>query len=99
VRAKTAGRFHDVWLECAGNLTEFRPIGTRGDYEFTRVDLSRNFGSGDSFDGGTCKVGMQRMNSDGPFSATVWGWGSYASYAFAGGAALRKLVVNPISVF
>ncbi len=99
VRAKTAGRFHDVWLECAGNLTEFRPIGTRGDYEFTRVDLSRNFGDGDSFDGGTCKLGMQRMHSDGPFSATVWGWGSYASYAFAGGAALRKLVVNPDSVF
>ncbi|AKV04375.1 hypothetical protein AKJ09_11038 [Labilithrix luteola] len=99
VRAKAYGKFNDVWLECAGNLTDFRPIGTRGDYEFTRVDLSRNFGNGASFDGGTCKAGMQRMSSEGPFSATLWGWGMYASYAFASGTALRKLVTNPIIVF
>jgi IgGFc binding protein len=96
VRAKSEDVFHDVWLDCAGTLTDFRPIGTRGEYEFRRVDLSRKGQQGESFDGGACKVGMQRMRSDGPFSAAVWGWGSYTSYAFAGGMALRKLATSTI---
>jgi IgGFc binding protein len=96
VRAKSDGVFHDVWLECAGNLTGFRPIGARGEYEYTRVDLSRGFQHGDAFDGGVCQVGTQRMRSDGPFSATLWGWGPYASYATTSGMALRKLVTNSI---
>jgi IgGFc binding protein len=98
VRAKNEGQFRDVWLECAGNLTGFRPIGTRGEYEYVRVDLSRSLGPGDRFDGGVCQLGMQRMRSEGPFTATLWGWGAYASYGHAGGMALRKLVKNPIVV-
>ncbi len=49
VRAKSHGAFKDVWLECAGNLTDLRPIGTRGDYEFTRVDLERSTAPGQTF--------------------------------------------------
>ena len=90
VRAKSGGSFKDVTLECAGTLSNWRPIGTRGDYEFTRVDVSRNFQPGD-FD---CKVGLQRMQSTGPFSATLWGWGAAASYAYPSGTALRKLVTD-----
>jgi len=98
VRAKSGGRFHDVWLECAGNLTEFRPIGTKGEFEYVRVDLSRSAGPGDTFDAGVCQVGMQRMRSDGPFTASVWGWSDFASYGYAGGMALRKLVPGDLSI-
>jgi len=96
VRQKTRDRFDDVWLECAGTLTDWKPVGTRGQYEFTRVDLIRKFGPGQSFDGGVCQKGLHRMRSQGPFTATVWGWGTTASYAYPGGMALRKLVKTPL---
>ena len=96
VRAKSHGTFKDVWLECAGNLTDFRPVGTRGEYEFTRVDLSRRRGPGQTFGDKTCQSGLHRMKSDGPFTATLWGWGMTASYAYPGGMAHRKLVTTPL---
>ncbi len=96
VRAKAGGKFEDVWLECAGDLTGWKPVGTRGDYEFLRVDLSRGGGPGDKFDAGVCQHGLQRMRSDGPFTATIWGWDRYASYAYPGGMATRKLVDAPL---
>ncbi|AKU97799.1 hypothetical protein AKJ09_04463 [Labilithrix luteola] len=96
VRAKTRGEFKDVWLECAGNLTDFKPIGTRGEYEFTRVDLARSGGPGQKFGDKTCQNGLQKMKSDGPFTATVWGWGVASSYAYPGGMAHRKLVTTPL---
>ncbi|MBN9167328.1 MAG: hypothetical protein BGO98_31140 [Myxococcales bacterium 68-20] len=100
VRKKLGAEFKDVWLECAGDLTKWTPVGTRGEYEFTRVDLSRGKGPGDSFgDGPTtkvCRTGLQRMRSEGPFTATLWGWDSYASYAYPGGTAQRKLVETPL---
>ena len=96
VRAKSGGQFKDVWLECAGNLTGFRPIGTRGDYEYVRVDLSRDDGPGDKFGDGVCQTGRHRMRSEGPFTATLWGWDYCASYAYPGGTAQRKLVETPL---
>ncbi len=99
VRAKTNGEFKDVSLECAGTLTDWKPVGTRGDYEFTRVILSRNYRPGDSFDGGgTCQYGLQRTKSDGPFTATIWGTAYCVSYGYTGGMALRKLVEIPLDV-
>ena len=92
IRAKTGGQFEDVWLECAGNLTDFKPVGTRGEYEWTRVDLARGGKPGQAFDGGVCTNGLQRMRSDGPFTATLWGWDNFASYAYPAGMAQRKLV-------
>ena len=96
VRRKNGDRFDDVSLECAGDLTDWKPVGTRGQYEFTRVDLIRKFGPGEEFDGGVCQSGLQRMKSQGPFTATVWGWGQAASYAYPGGMALRKLTNVPV---
>ncbi len=97
VRAKSGDAFKDVWLECAGNLTDWKPVGTRGEYEFTRVDLARNYGPGQSFDGGlVCQKGLQRMKSDGPFTATIWGWSWATSYAYPSGQAQRKLVDTPL---
>jgi hypothetical protein len=98
IRAKSGGQFKDVWLECAGNLTGFQPVGTRGEYEYVRIDLSRNYGPGDTFDAGTCQTGLQRMRSEGPFTATLWGWDKYASYAYPGGLAQRKLVNQPLGL-
>jgi IgGFc binding protein len=92
VRAKASGTFKDVWLECAGNLTGWKPIGTRGDYEFVRVDLQRQNGPGETFGTSVCQVGLQRMRSEGAFTATLWGWARVASYAYPGGMAQRKLV-------
>jgi len=101
VRRSSGGEFKDVWLECAGNLPSWKPVGTRGQYEFTRVDLARRGGPGDSFgEGGdtrVCRTGLQRMRSEGPFTATVWGWAQYASYAYPGGFAQRKLVEMPFA--
>ncbi|AKV00697.1 hypothetical protein AKJ09_07360 [Labilithrix luteola] len=96
VRAKSAGAFKDVWLECAGNLSDFRPIGTRGEYEYRRVDLARSSGPGEQFGSSVCQSGLQRMRSEGPFTATLWGWDAYASYAHPGGMAQRKLVLTPM---
>jgi IgGFc binding protein len=97
VRAKTDGQFKDVSLECAGTLTGFQPVGTRGDYEFLRVDLARKNGPGQAFGDRVCRNGLQRMASDGAFTATLWGWDRYASYAYPGGLAQRKLVTTPLS--
>ncbi|AKV00438.1 hypothetical protein AKJ09_07101 [Labilithrix luteola] len=96
VRAKSHGEFKDVWLECAGALTDFKPMGTRGDYEWTRVDLIKDHGPGQTFGDKTCQSGLQNMKSDGPFTATIWGWGFAASYAYPGGMAHRKLVTQPL---
>ncbi|OJY16211.1 MAG: hypothetical protein BGO98_40200 [Myxococcales bacterium 68-20] len=96
VRAKTRGEFKDVWLECTGNLTGWRTIGTGSEYEFVRVDISRNGGPGDSVGASICQYGLQRMRSDGPFTATLWGWDKFASYAYPGGMAQRKLVQKPL---
>lgn len=96
VRPRTSGEFKDVWLECAGNLTGFKTIGTRGEYEYTRVDLSKRGGAGERFGDSVCQNGLQRMKSEAPFTATIWGWGSFASYAYPGGMAQRKLVSSSL---
>jgi hypothetical protein len=98
IRAKGPNGFADVSLDCAGTLSGFAPIDRADTFEYVRVDLSRAGGPGDPFDGGadgggsTCTYGLQRMHSGGPFTATLWGWGTYASYAYPGGMAQRALV-------
>lgn len=96
IRGKQRGKLEDVWLECAGTLEGWTPIGTRGEYEFVRVDLQRNGGPGQSFGDEVCRTGLHRMKSEGPFTATIWGWALSASYAYPGGMALRKLVDTPL---
>ena len=98
MRAKSHGSFKDVWLECAGNLADWKPIGTRGQYEYLRVDLSRGGRAGDRFGDKVCQTGLHRMRSEGPFTATLWGWDFAASYAYPGGMAHRKLVETPLDL-
>ena len=101
VRRRGSGGFADVDLDCAGKLTGWSPVGTDGDLELTRIDLSR----GNYEPQGNCKNGVHEMRSDAPFTATVWGWGGKAtgggelpgtftrgsSYAFPVGAGFRPV--------
>ncbi len=75
VRAKAADGFKDVELDCAGKLTGWQPLGSSGQYEYTRTDLVR----GNFQKQGNCDNGRRAMKSDGLFGLTVWGWGSAAS--------------------
>lgn len=97
IRAKTEGEFKDVSLECLGGpVTGFHPIGTRGVYEYARVDLSVGSEPGVTSDGKTCYYGAHHLRSDGLFAATIWGWGRWTSYAYASGMSLRTLVSTPL---
>ncbi len=96
VRSKARGTFHDVSLGCAGTVSDFKPVGKRGEYEFARVDLGTKGKPGLTSDAGVCSSGLHRMRSDGPFTATIWGWDWYSSYAYPGGLAQRKLVSIPL---
>jgi hypothetical protein len=72
VRKKGDGGFANVWLDCAGDLSGFKPVGSQGLYEWTRTDLIRhNFQPQ-----GDCTTGRREMTSTEPFGVTVWGWGS-----------------------
>ncbi|MBX3200765.1 MAG: IgGFc-binding protein [Labilithrix sp.] len=96
VRQKQGGEYKDVWLACAkGNVPDFTPLGADGEFEYARVDLTRN-GLPVSVlpDGPPCGHGFQRLRSDGPFTATLWGWDSAASYAYPGGMGQRRLVTK-----
>lgn len=93
VRAKGPNGFEDVNLDCAGTVTGWQPLGP---YEFARVDLVT--GAFQSVKG--CANGTHRIESKGPFGATVWGWGSlktfpylsqYVSYAYPAGAGVRPV--------
>ena len=101
VRTKTANGFADVNLDCAGTLTGWKPVGSEGKYEYTRVDLMR----GNFQKQGTCDNGRHEIKSNGPVGLTVWGWGSdqstgfgttYVSYAYPAGASVKP--VNTVVV-
>jgi hypothetical protein len=107
IRAKGGKGFSDVILDCAGPLSGWQPIGTSGQYEYTRTDLVRhNFAPQ-----GNCNTGRHEIKSDSPFGLTIWGWGSadtgqmfmgfysqYVSYAYPAGAgvqAINTVVIPP----
>ncbi|AKU96565.1 hypothetical protein AKJ09_03229 [Labilithrix luteola] len=96
IRQKTDGRFDDVELDCTGPIQGFRPLGSRGEFEYARVDLSIKGGNGLVTGDRTCTRGLHGMQSAGPFTATIWGWDRAASYAYPGGTAHRTLVETPL---
>jgi hypothetical protein len=105
VRAKGAdAAFHDVKLDCAPALGGWQPVGSKGEYEYTRFDLVRN-----NFEKqGACDNGRHEIKSDAPFGVTIWGWGTLltpsfytqaVSYAYPGGMSLKAIntvVIPPI---
>jgi hypothetical protein len=73
IRARNdGGSFSDVELECMGKVTGWQAVGS---YEYAWVTLvTGNFESV-----GGCANGAHRMQSEGPFGVTIWGWGSPAT--------------------
>jgi hypothetical protein len=78
-RRKDGGVFHDVTLDCAGTIGNWKPIGSEGLYEYAYVALSRGNFAPQTYAGGTCTLGPHRVDSDGPVTLTLWGWGSIAT--------------------
>jgi hypothetical protein len=108
VRKKGSSGFADVTLDCAGVLGGWQPVGSSGNYEYTRIDLVRhNFQPQ-----GQCNNGRREISSSAPFGLTVWGWGNaetgtqlngfysqYVSYAYPGGAnvaPINTVVIPPV---
>jgi hypothetical protein len=76
VRAKDKnGMFHDVNLDCLGNVQGFQAIG---DYEWARVDLI----TGNFQNVGNCSTGRHEIKSDAHFGLWIWGWGTPLTQIF-----------------
>ncbi len=99
VRKKDSA-FHDVVLDCGGNVTGWKPVGSGGTYEWALRDLVRHNFAGQN----GCDNGAHEVHSDGPFTLTVWGWGTsetgqpaspgysqYVSYAYPAGASVQSI--------
>ncbi|MBN9167144.1 MAG: hypothetical protein BGO98_27890 [Myxococcales bacterium 68-20] len=91
VRSREEGKdFEPVVLDCAGPLEGWKPVGTSGKQEYTRIWLTR-FGNAQQVGSGTCGTGRREIDSRGPIAVTVWGTHQFASYGYPGGAALRTI--------
>ncbi|MGB1015808.1 MAG: IgGFc-binding protein, partial [Nannocystaceae bacterium] len=93
VRKQVDGSFHDVELDCVGNLGDWTPVGQG--YEWTRVELT-NF----SGNVGDCAAGSHEIVSEAPFGLWVWGVGvtgqTKVSYGYPGG--MRVHQVNTVAI-
>jgi hypothetical protein len=75
MRDAQTGDMPDITLDCAGVLGGWRPVGSLGTYELTRVDLS----TGDFQGVGGCDNGVHVIAGSSlaaRFGVTVWGWGN-----------------------
>ncbi len=97
VRRDEGRGFADVHLDCAGTVEGWRPVGTDGRFEYAYVNMVRHF-QPQSFPGGQCTNGGHEMQSTGPFTVTVWGFGRASSYAYPAGAGVRTLSATHVSV-
>src|SRR5262249_20488244 len=95
VRKKDSnGEFSEVTLDCMGPVTGWEPVGSTGDYEVARPLIVQD-GAGV----GSCNNGVHIGKSDAPFGLTVWGYDSWASYAYPAGMSIRPVntvVVPPV---
>ena len=101
IRKKGADNaFHDVSLDCGGTVGGWKPVGSTGAYEWTLRDLVRHNFAGQN----GCDNGAHEAHSDGPFTLTVWGWGTaetggvgspgysqFVSYAYRAGASVQSI--------
>ena len=96
IREKGPQGFADVTLDCMSEpLVGWQPVGSGGQFEFTRVDLVRH-----NFEPqGECDNGLREMKSDRPFGLWVWGWGTpettwntrNVSYGYPAGESVLQL--------
>jgi hypothetical protein len=91
--------FHDVTLDCLGQVTGWQAVGT--DYQYARVDLM----TGNFSPVGTCSTGRHEIRSTAPFGLWVWGWGTpltatetkNVSYGYPGG--MNVTPINDVVIF
>jgi IgGFc binding protein len=98
VRRRTAKGFSSVHLDCGGEVTDWKPVGTRGEYEFAWVRLTKGHAPRKLEDGRECGYGRHAAESDGPFGVTVWGADYCASYGYPGGTGLRRTTTVQVPV-
>jgi hypothetical protein len=82
----TTNSFPDVNLDCAGLLGGWQPVGTSGQYQYTRIDLSRfNWQGQNGCDNGvhviTATLPGNPPNANPQIGVTVWGWGNTNTYS------------------
>ncbi len=83
--------FHEVSVDCLGEITGWQPAGDSGLFEVATADLMRA-----DIGVNGCENGLHVAESEGPFGLTVWGLDSYSSYAYPAGGnafALTDVVV------
>jgi hypothetical protein len=87
VRGKAAdATYKDVTIDClSGPVSGWQTI-QGSDYQYTNVDFVK---AGQGQNG--CDNGLRTAKSTWPFALTVWGWDSYVSYAYPGGASVRPI--------
>lgn len=85
-RTRGESGFSDVSVDCLGVIDGWTAVGATGEYEVVSVDLMRG---GIGVDG--CLNGRHSAESEGNFGMTVWGYDSYASYAYPAGGNARTL--------
>jgi IgGFc binding protein len=85
-RQKVVDGFRDVTLDCLGTVTGWAPIGTTGQFEYARVDLTMDFQPV-----GGCNTGVHTATSTAPFGLTVWGWDTTCSYAYPAGMSVEPI--------
>ncbi|MBX3222907.1 MAG: IgGFc-binding protein [Labilithrix sp.] len=66
----------DVRLDCAGVVDGWQAVGA--DFEFARVKLTDLYEEV-LYEAGACQAGPHWIESDEPFSGTLWGWGGSES--------------------
>ena len=83
VRDAASGLMPDVSIDCAGLLSGWAPVGSSGNYEFLRFDLSTgNFQGQNGCNNGVHVItgslaGAGDAGAGTPsFGVTVWGWGN-----------------------
>ncbi len=86
VRAKEAGVFTDVTVECLGVVSGWMPVGAEGNYEVAHVDLERG-----NVPVAACGTSRHLAESDGPFGVVVWGTDTYSSYGYPAGSDVSKI--------
>jgi hypothetical protein len=84
-RESTTNQFPDVTLDCAGQLGGWQAVGSGGNYEYTRIDLSSGNWQGQN----GCDNGVHIIEAALPgnppganpqIGVTVWGWGNAVTY-------------------
>ena len=90
-RVRGESGFADVTIDCAGVVQGWKPVGAADRFEVAHVML---VDKGNKV--GSCDNGVHTASSDLPFGLTVWGYDTYASYAYPAG--MRLAPINTVVV-